>query len=157
MCYCFVTLPGEDCTRSFYVVEEQMPFVQPIGSHELNRAKPVLFEEARSVVVSWNLDRACHGDLRTHKPFLSGVDCSSAPDPVLSRHSRSSVRGYFRPYVHVTCVVPKSDHRPVAGRPTPSPPPGEASRLVRSERCPVQSAAPRPWVLPMRANWNHPR
>src|SRR5262249_41234883 len=63
-----------DCTRSFYVVEEQMPFVQPIGSHELNWAKPVLF-------VLRNSDRGCHGDLRTHKglPFL---ELTAPPRPI---------------------------------------------------------------------------
>src|SRR5215831_6048894 len=73
-CHCFVTLPGDDCTRSFYVVEEQMPFVQPIGSHELNWAKPVLF-------VLRNSDRGCHGDLRTHKglPFL---ELTAPPRPI---------------------------------------------------------------------------
>ena len=41
----FVTLPAADRRKIFYVVEEQMPFVQPVRSHQRNGAASVLFEK----------------------------------------------------------------------------------------------------------------
>jgi hypothetical protein len=47
----FVLFTSVDCIKILYVVEEQMPLVESVGSRKLNRATAILSEKFRRTYV----------------------------------------------------------------------------------------------------------
>src|SRR5215469_9611961 len=89
-------------------VEEQMPLIQSVITHQLNRTASVLLEKFRRILL--RRFRGCHNAFGTHGTCLSRPYLPN--NSSRSLFSRYSPGRSFRFHVHVASIVPESDHWP---------------------------------------------